>query len=76
LKFKWNTGRLPVATSGKTIERNKGERIMRKALFWEMILSNPIALAIIAVVLVLVGILWFMNERQEQEQAEKDRRNY
>ena len=49
---------------------------MRKALFWEWLLGNPVVMAIIVLILIAAGVLWFMNERKEYEDSEKDRRNY
>jgi hypothetical protein len=49
---------------------------MGKVLLLEAILGNPVALGIIVVLLVVVGIVWFVNERKEFENSERDRRNY
>lgn len=49
---------------------------MRKARLIEAILGSPVALAIIAIVIVAIAVIWFLNERKEYAESERDRRNY
>ena len=46
---------------------------MRKANFWEAFLSNPTAIAIAVVALLVIGAVWYYTQVQEAKESDKFR---